>query len=145
MTRYLLVLAAVAGCASPHAPTVRAVEEDARTVGTASAPSPVPRSLASHTPRKEASRSRPTVDPTWTGTHNLNWRALAQCESGGDPRAVSRTGKFRGLVQFSLSSWHAVGMAGDPIDYPASVQIEAARRLYAIQGPGAWPYCRRFL
>lgn len=79
------------------------------------------------------------------GTHRLNWLALAECESSGNPRAVSRSGKYRGLLQFSLSSWHSVGMTGDPIDYPAAVQIEAGKRLYARQGPGAWPYCRRFL
>lgn len=85
-----------------------------------------------------ASRSRPAVEL-------LDWPALVQCESSGDPRAVSPTGRYRGLVQFSLSSWREVGMTGDPIDYPAVVQLRAAYRLYARQGRGAWPVCGKLL
>src|SRR5262249_46782829 len=35
-----------------------------------------------------------------TGAEGLNWRALARCESGGNPRAVSPYGYY-GLYQFS--------------------------------------------
>jgi hypothetical protein len=88
-----------------------------------------------------ASRSR-TPSP---GTGRLNWGALYECESTHNPRAVSPTGKFRGAFQFSLWSWREVGMTGDPIDYPYDVQLAAAKRLYARQGAGAWPYCGRRL
>jgi hypothetical protein len=35
----------------------------------------------------------------------LNWGALAQCESGGNPRAVNPSGRYFGLYQFSLPTW----------------------------------------
>ena len=41
-------------------------------------------------------------------------RAIAACESGGNPRAVSANGTYRGKYQFSTSTWAAVGGAGDP-------------------------------
>ena len=43
----------------------------------------------------------------------LNWAALAQCESGGNPRAVNPDGYY-GLYQFSLSTWHSVGGTRQP-------------------------------
>ncbi len=38
----------------------------------------------------------------------LNWAALAECESGGNPKAVNPAGYY-GLYQFSLSTWAAQG------------------------------------
>ncbi|MBW8801583.1 MAG: DUF348 domain-containing protein, partial [Streptomyces sp.] len=43
------------------------------------------------------------------GADGLNWAALANCESGGNPRAVSSGGTYRGLYQFTLSTWHNMG------------------------------------
>ena len=40
--------------------------------------------------------------------------ALAQCESGGNPRATNPSGKYRGLYQFSRETWASVGGSGDP-------------------------------
>lgn len=73
------------------------------------------------------------------------WTRLAQCESGGNPRAVSKSGKYRGAFQFSLSTWRSIGMSGDPIDHPYSVQLAAAKRLQARSGWGQWPTCARRL
>lgn len=108
------------------------------------APAPEPTVWTQVPPRPlpvatRASRSRAAaVSP-------LDWTSLARCESGGDPKAVSPTGKFRGAFQFSLRSWRWVGMTGDPVDYPLDVQRQAAVRLYTRQGAGAWPYCGRYL
>ena len=73
------------------------------------------------------------------------WAALSRCEAGGRPDAVSRSGKYFGAFQFSLGTWHNVGMSGSPIDYPYEVQLDAAKRLQAHSGWGQWPVCSRKL
>jgi hypothetical protein len=70
---------------------------------------------------------------------------IAQCESGGDPTAVSRTGRYRGKYQFSRATWAALGGKGDPAKAPESVQDALAAKLLAQRGPGAWPACSRKL
>ena len=71
----------------------------------------------------------------------LNWAALAQCESGGNPRATNATGKYRGLYQFSIATWQGVGGQGDPIDSSSSEQTYRAMLLYNRSGAGQWPEC----
>lgn len=88
---------------------------------------------------------RPVSPPPRTSVANLNWPALAQCESGGNPRAVGGGGLFFGLYQFSLGAWHGVGGAGNPIDAPSAEQTYRAERLYLRSGAGAWPYCGHLL
>jgi resuscitation-promoting factor RpfB len=67
----------------------------------------------------------------------LNWAALAQCESGGDPRAVNPAGYY-GLYQFSLSTWSSVGGSGNPIDASPAEQLMRAKILYARAGASQW-------
>jgi resuscitation-promoting factor RpfB len=78
-------------------------------------------------------------------TGGLNWSALAQCESGGNPRAVNPSGTYRGLYQFSISTWQSVGGSGDPINASASEQTYRAYILYQRSGSGQWPVCGRNL
>jgi soluble lytic murein transglycosylase-like protein len=91
-----------------------------------------------------ASTTHAAPAPTATATavastsDGLNWTALARCESGGNPRAVSATGKYRGLYQFSTSTWASVGGQGDPIDASAAEQTARAQALYARGGAGQW-------
>lgn len=73
------------------------------------------------------------------------WGRLAACESGGNPRAVNPSGKYRGAFQFSMATWHGVGMTGDPIDHSYAEQLAAAQRLQARSGWGQWPQCARKL
>jgi soluble lytic murein transglycosylase-like protein len=73
----------------------------------------------------------------------LNWTALAKCESGGNPRAVNPAGNY-GQYQFSLSTWHAMGGAGNPIDASPAEQTARAQALYARSGAGQWG-CGRHL
>jgi hypothetical protein len=68
----------------------------------------------------------------------LNWAALARCESGGRPDAVSSTGRYRGLYQFSTSTWASVGGSGDPAAASAEEQTMRAQMLYARSGAGQW-------
>lgn len=89
-----------------------------------------------------AARIRP-VQPSVIGDDV--WSALARCESGGRPTAVSRSGKYFGAFQFSLATWRGIGMTGNPIDYPYEVQLGAAKRLQARSGWGQWPTCSRKL
>ncbi len=71
----------------------------------------------------------------------LNWAALARCESGGNPRALSPGGRYRGLYQFSLTTWRSVGGVGDPIDNSPEEQTYRAKVLYQRSGAGQWPHC----
>jgi hypothetical protein len=106
------------------------------------APRPVWRTV-SPTPRatpSKASRSRPRVV-----RDGLDWKALARCESGGNPRAVSASGRHRGLYQFDLRTWHGVGGRGDPIDASAAEQTYRAHLLYLDRGRAPWPVCGRLL
>lgn len=75
----------------------------------------------------------------------LGWASLARCESGGDPRAVSRTGRFRGLYQFSRSTWRSVGGVGDPAAHSRDSQTAHAWTLYQRDGRAPWPECGRHL
>ena len=66
---------------------------------------------------------------------------IAQCESSGNPAAVSPSGTYRGKYQFSRETWRELGGSGDPASAPASVQDQMAAKLLASQGPSAWPNC----
>lgn len=72
-----------------------------------------------------------------TGAENLNWKALAECESNGNPRAVNPNGHY-GLYQFSLSTWQTVGGTGNPIDASPEEQTYRAQVLYVRAGSGQW-------
>jgi hypothetical protein len=69
--------------------------------------------------------------------------AIAQCESAGDPTAISADGRYRGKYQFSRASWAAVGGTGDPALADESEQDQRAAALLAKQGVKAWPVCSR--
>jgi uncharacterized protein YabE (DUF348 family) len=79
------------------------------------------------------------------GADGLNWDALARCESGGNARAVSSNGKYRGLYQFMTSTWRGVGGSGDPIDASAGEQTYRAKLLYQRSGRSPWPHCGKYL
>jgi Transglycosylase-like domain/Putative peptidoglycan binding domain len=66
---------------------------------------------------------------------------IAQCESGGDPTAVSADGRYRGKYQFSRATWRAMGGSGDPAAAPESVQDAIAAKLLAAEGTSPWPNC----
>jgi uncharacterized protein YabE (DUF348 family) len=87
-------------------------------------------------------KARPQQSPSADG---LNWQALANCESSGNPRAVSSNGAYRGLYQFTMSTWASVGGSGDPIDASPSEQTYRAQLLYRRSGDSVWPVCGRYL
>jgi soluble lytic murein transglycosylase-like protein len=67
--------------------------------------------------------------------------AIASCESGGDPTAVSSDGTYRGLYQFDFGTWESMGGSGDPAAAPESEQDYRAALLYASSGSSPWPVC----
>jgi hypothetical protein len=67
--------------------------------------------------------------------------AIAACESGGNPQAIGGGGQYRGLFQFDLATWQAVGGQGDPAAASVAEQVKRAEILYAQAGPGQWPVC----
>jgi resuscitation-promoting factor RpfB len=87
-------------------------------------------------------KERPGLSPTADG---LNWAALARCESGGNPRAVSSNGRYYGLYQFSMATWQSVGGTGSPADASPEEQTARAQILYNKAGRGQWPHCGRYL
>jgi resuscitation-promoting factor RpfB len=66
---------------------------------------------------------------------------IAECESGGDPTAVSAGGRYRGKYQFSRETWQNLGGEGDPAAAPESVQDRLALKLYRMRGTTPWPNC----
>jgi peptidoglycan hydrolase-like protein with peptidoglycan-binding domain len=66
---------------------------------------------------------------------------IAECESGGNPRATSPRGTYRGKYQFSLSTWRTLGGTGDPADAPEWLQDRLALKLYRMHGTAPWPNC----
>ena len=68
-------------------------------------------------------------------------QAIARCESGGDPTAVSADGRYRGKYQFRRATWRAMGGSGDPAAAPEAEQDRLAAKLLAAQGTRPWPVC----
>ena len=68
---------------------------------------------------------------------------IAQCESGGNPSAVSADGTYRGKYQFDRETWRAMGGSGDPADAPEAEQDRIAAQLLAQRGTAPWPVCAR--
>ncbi len=71
----------------------------------------------------------------------LALRRIARCESGGNPRAISRDGRYRGKYQFDLGTWRAIGGSGDPAKASEAEQDRRAVALYRKRGTAPWPNC----
>jgi len=66
---------------------------------------------------------------------------IAQCESGGDPSAVSSDGQYRGKYQFTRETWNGLGGAGDPAQAPEAEQDRLAQQLLEQSGTDPWAGC----
>jgi peptidoglycan hydrolase-like protein with peptidoglycan-binding domain len=66
---------------------------------------------------------------------------IAQCESGGDPTAVSADGRYFGKYQFSRRTWRSVGGTGNPARASEAEQDQRAAILYERAGTRPWPAC----
>jgi hypothetical protein len=67
--------------------------------------------------------------------------AIAQCESRGDPQAVSADGRYYGKYQFDRKTWRSVGGRGNPAAAPEWEQDRRASVLLARDGYKPWPNC----
>ena len=79
-----------------------------------------------------------------TTTREKRWaRRTAECESGGNPRAIGGGGAYRGAFQFLRSSWNAAPKSpgGDPIRYTYRTQAVVAIHLKRQMGTRPWPVC----
>jgi resuscitation-promoting factor RpfB len=86
----------------------------------------------------------PRTVPVGMEVLGLNWAGLAQCESGGNSRAINASGPYYGLYQFSLPMWQLVGGTGMPHAWPVEEQTYRAQLLYQkVNGnwEGQWPNC----
>jgi Transglycosylase-like domain/Putative peptidoglycan binding domain len=78
---------------------------------------------------------------TGSGGDDATLQRIAQCESGGDPTAVSADGTYRGKYQFDRETWRQMGGSGDPATAPEAEQDRIAAKLLAARGTAPWPNC----
>ena len=79
--------------------------------------------------------------PESLGVSSATLEAIAACESGGDPTAVSVDGAYHGLYQFDYGTWESVGGSGDPAAASPEEQTYRAALLYSQSGSSPWPIC----
>ncbi|CAN5779567.1 hypothetical protein BH23ACT2_BH23ACT2_17490 [soil metagenome] len=108
-----------------------------------SEPAPPPTTEAPTT-TTEAPAPPPTEAPAPAAAGGSVWDRLAECEADGNWQISTGNGYYGGL-QFSESSWQAVGGSGLPHQASRETQIAMGERLKAEQGWGAWPACSQKL
>jgi uncharacterized membrane protein len=92
--------------------------------------------------RRAAARRRQAIYADLPGGVSLETLdAIASCESGGDPTAVSADGTYRGEFQFDYGTWESVGGHGDPAAASEAEQDYRAALLYERSGSSPWPVC----
>lgn len=91
--------------------------------------------------RRRARERRERFENLPGGVSLATLEAIASCESGGDPTAVSADGTYRGKYQFDFGTWESVGGHGDPAAAPEAEQDYRAALLYARSGSSPWPVC----
>lgn len=88
-----------------------------------------------------AATKRTAAAPRVAGDASTILQRIAQCESGGDPTAVSADGTYRGKYQFRRDTWRSLGGKGDPAAAPEPEQDRLAAKLLAQRGTQPWPVC----
>jgi len=76
-----------------------------------------------------------------SGSASATLARIGQCESGGDPTAVSADGQYRGKYQFDRATWERMGGSGDPAQAGEAEQDRIAAKLLAQRGTSPWPVC----
>lgn len=136
-----------AALARARAAAEAAVRARARATAPPAAPRDPPTAPPSAT-RPPAQDPTPAPTPTPSGGGPLaggpsyeTLNRIAACESGGNPRAISSGGLYRGKYQFDMSTWAAIGGSGDPAGASEAEQDLRAAMLYVQRGPAPWPIC----
>jgi LysM repeat protein len=77
---------------------------------------------------------------------DVDWDAVAQCESGGN-WAINTGNGYLGGLQWTIGTWRANGGVGNPANASREAQITVAERIIATQGVARglqnWPVCGR--
>jgi hypothetical protein len=89
----------------------------------------------------EHATEQPAAASSTTSSSDPTLQRIAQCESGGDPTAVSADGTYRGKYQFDRETWQQMGGSGDPATAPETEQDRIAAKLLAARGTAPWPVC----
>jgi transglycosylase-like protein/putative peptidoglycan binding protein len=92
-------------------------------------------------PVSDTSSSDSTGSSDSSGSASATLARIAQCESGGDPTAVSADGQYRGKYQFNRATWERMGGSGDPAQASEAEQDRIAAKLLAQRGTSPWPVC----
>ena len=127
-------------------PILANVEEVAVAVAPPTTAAPTTTTTAPPPPPPPPPPPAPSVQPVATGggyndpNNPAAWDRLAQCESGGNWAANTGNGYYGG-IQFSLSSWQAVGGTGYPHEASRETQIAMGQRLWNQGGWSHWPAC----
>lgn len=108
---------------------------------------PVNQTIPTPTPATSNQAAAPAAAPrpvraavNYAPSDGSVWDRIAACEAGGNWATNTGNGYYGGL-QFSLSSWRAVGGSGLPSNASRDEQIMRGKMLQAKQGWGAWPSC----
>jgi peptidoglycan hydrolase-like protein with peptidoglycan-binding domain len=96
--------------------------------------------LTTAAPDRDAEASEDTAAAP-AGDAAATLQRIAQCESGGNPGAVSADGTYRGKYQFDRQTWRQMGGTGDPAAAPEAEQDRIAAQLLAQRGTAPWPVC----
>jgi len=93
--------------------------------------------------RADPPAAAPVSTAARASSSEVNWSAIAACESGGNWSANTGNGFYGGL-QFTQQTW--LGNGGGQYASSANLaspseQIAVAQRVLASQGIGAWPVC----
>jgi uncharacterized protein YabE (DUF348 family) len=134
-----------AGEAGARVVTYRLVTVDGKTESKKAVKSvvtekPVARVVAIGTKARPVAKPAPATSGNKPSADGLNWSALAQCESGGNPSTNTGNG-FYGLYQFDAQTWRSVGGSGLPHQNSAGEQTYRAQLLYKDRGASPWPSC----
>lgn len=89
---------------------------------------------------KQAETSSSSSSGSSSSGGNSVWDRLAQCESGGN-WSINTGNGFYGGLQFTASTWRAMGGSGLPHQASKATQIAIAKKLQARAGWGQWPAC----
>jgi peptidoglycan hydrolase-like protein with peptidoglycan-binding domain len=92
-------------------------------------------------PTQDADVPATDTPPAPTPSQAATLESIADCESGGDPTAISPTGQYRGKYQFDRQTWQHMGGTGDPAAAPEAEQDARAAQLLARRGTAPWPVC----
>lgn len=141
MIRCLLALTLTGVLACSQTPTEHATPSPHTPTATQTPHKATPR--PKHTP---ASRTRPTPRTPIQKPLAAILACIARYESGGNYRAVSPDGKYRGAFQFDQPTWNAVAARTNrrrwvgiqPDRAPRAIQDAMAAALYQDRGLQPW-------